>query len=311
MDKLVSVIIPIYKVEEYLRECVENIMNQTYKNLEIILVDDESPDRCGEICEEYKEKDGRIVVIHKENGGLSDARNAGMKIMKGEYIVFVDSDDYMAPDGIEYLVKLLEERDADMVIGGERSVLDTGEVTFTTMPDDREVIEEMDVEEALVELFVNGCSSWGRVYRRAVHEGIEFPKGEINEDEAIMVRLIERCKKIVKTNRPVYDHRVRDESITTTKFHRKKLIWVEHCKNNYEYVKGKYPDGEKAARRRYGGSLVWALDKMMKSDDEKENFRKDIDDCRKRLKEHLSFYLFGKGTRLKYKIRAWMIYRRK
>lgn len=311
MDKLVSVIIPIYKVEEYLRECVENIMNQTYKNLEIILVDDESPDKCGEICEEYKAQDNRIVVIHKENGGLSDARNAGMKIMKGEYIVFVDSDDYMAPDGIEYLVKLLEERDADMVIGGERSVLDTGEVTFTTMPDDREIIEEMDVEEALVELFVNGCSSWGRVYRRAVHEGIEFPKGEINEDEAIMVSLIERCKKIVKTNRPVYDHRVRDESITTTKFHRKKLIWVEHCKNNYEYVKGKYPDGEKAARRRYGDSLVWALDEMMKSDDEKENFRKDIDDCRKRLREHLSFYLFGKGTRLKYKIRAWMIYRRK
>ena len=114
MNELISIIIPIYNVEKYLHCCINSVIRQTYKNLEIILIDDGSPDNCGKICDEYAKKDNRIKVIHKENGGLSSARNAGLDIAKGEYISFVDSDDYVAENFIEKLYKLCKENDADI-----------------------------------------------------------------------------------------------------------------------------------------------------------------------------------------------------
>ncbi len=115
-EELVSVIVPIYKVEEYLRECVDSIINQTYKNLEIILVDDGSPDNCGEICEEYARNDSRVTVYHKENGGLSDARNYGMARSHGEYITFVDSDDVIKENFVEALMELIHKYNADIAV---------------------------------------------------------------------------------------------------------------------------------------------------------------------------------------------------
>lgn len=303
MDKLISVIVPIYKVEDYLRECIESLLNQTYKNLEIILVDDGSPDRCGEICEEYKAKDERIVVIHKENGGLSDARNAGMKVMTGDYLVFVDSDDYMSPDGIECLAKLLEERNADMVIGGVWRVSEQGEKLGKEVMQNCD-ITEMDTEEALKDFFVQGCSSWGRIYKREIHEGIEFPKGEINEDEAIVVQVTERCKKVVRTSTPIYCYRLRGESITTTDFHEKKLVWNKHCMDNYEYIKRKYPEIEPYARKRYTDSLVWLTLMMIQSSD---NYEAEIKDYIKKLRKHIWFYLMRRDVSLSYKIRGAFI----
>ena len=120
-NDLVSVIVPIYKVEEYLRECVDSIINQTYKNLEIILVDDGSPDKCGEICDEYARNDSRITVYHKENGGLSDARNYGIDRCNGEYITFVDSDDVLKSNFVETLMGLIEEYDADVAVSGVKN----------------------------------------------------------------------------------------------------------------------------------------------------------------------------------------------
>lgn len=303
MDKLISVIVPIYKVEKYLGECIESLINQTYKNLEIILVDDGSPDNCGKICEEYKEKDERIVVIHKENGGLSDARNAGMKVMTGDYLVFVDSDDYMPSDGIETLVKLLEERNADMVIGGVWRVSEQGEKLGKEVMQNCD-ITEMDTEEALKDFFVQGCSSWGRIYKREIHEGIEFPKGEINEDEAIVVQVTERCKKVVRTSTPIYCYRLRGESITTTDFHEKKLVWNKHCMDNYEYIKRKYPEIEPYARKRYTESLVWLTLMMIQSSD---NYEAEIKDYANRLKKHIWFYLFSRDIKLQSKIYGTLI----
>lgn len=300
MDKLISVIVPIYKVENYLSECIESLLNQTYKNLEIILVDDGSPDRCGEICEEYKTKDERIVVIHKENGGLSDARNAGMKVMTGDYIVFVDSDDYMTPEGIEFLAHLLEEREADMVIGGVRRVSEKNEeINIEGDPSLPPV--EMDKEGALIDFFKNGCSSWGRIFKKKLHEGIEFPKGEINEDEAIMVKIIERCEKVVRSAIPVYNYRFRDESITTTTFHKKKLVWEKHCRENYEYVKDKYPKVKPYARKRYAGSLVWLTVEMLR---EESGYDEEIRDYINALKKHLCFYVMRKDVKTASKVRA-------
>ena len=115
MDSLISVIVPIYNVEKYLERCVESIINQTYKNLEIILVDDGSPDNCPQMCDDYAKKDSRIKVVHKKNGGLSDARNAGMKVATGEYVSFIDSDDYISLDFYETLLETIVDNDSDIV----------------------------------------------------------------------------------------------------------------------------------------------------------------------------------------------------
>ena len=126
---LISVIVPCYNVEEYLPRCVESVLNQTYRNLEILLVDDGSPDRCGEICDEYAAVDSRVKVIHKENGGLSDARNVALNVMKGEYVTFVDSDDYVAADYVEYLYKLMEEYGVKLSVSRHQEFKDGASVS--------------------------------------------------------------------------------------------------------------------------------------------------------------------------------------
>ena len=117
MEDLITVIVPVYKVEKYIRKCIESIINQTYKNIEIILVDDGSPDDCGKICDEYAKKDNRIKAIHKENGGLSDARNKALDLTNGKYVIFVDSDDYIEKNAIEYLYQLMQKYNTDIAIG--------------------------------------------------------------------------------------------------------------------------------------------------------------------------------------------------
>ena len=129
MNDLISIIVPVYNVEQYLDRCVKSLLQQTYKNLEIILVDDGSPDRCGQMCDNYAKLDSRVLVIHKENGGLSDARNAGLSHAHGEYIAFVDSDDYIEADMISELYNACHNQDADIVVCGRRHQLsDTGYV---------------------------------------------------------------------------------------------------------------------------------------------------------------------------------------
>lgn len=255
MEPLISVIVPIYKVEPYLKECVDSILNQTYRNLEVILVDDGSPDNCGAICDSYAAQDSRVKVIHQENGGLSSARNAGLSVASGEYITFVDSDDALVTDAMEYMLHLAEKEGADIVIGND-----------LRFEDDLPTVRECEVniilrnkEEAMAEFFQNGCAAWGRLYRREIHEGIAFPVGEINEDEAIVLKLLERCRKTVKTTATVYYYRCRPESITTTSFHAKKLIWVRHCLDNLNYIEAHHPDLVPDAAARYYESLLWAL----------------------------------------------------
>ena len=128
MKKLISIVLPIYNVENYIEKCMESVLNQTYKNIEIILVDDGSPDNCPIICDQYVKEDNRVKVVHKENGGLSDARNAGIKVANGDYITFIDSDDYVDKDYVEFLYNTIEETDADIAIGGHRVIYDSGKI---------------------------------------------------------------------------------------------------------------------------------------------------------------------------------------
>lgn len=150
--KLVTVIVPVYNVEQYLERCVESIRNQTYKNLEIILVDDSSPDNCPKMCDDYAKKDNRIKVIHKENGGLGFARNSGLSITTGDYVTFIDSDDWISNDHIENLVKNIVENSADAVIGAHTAVNSLGKHTVHTLSIDEGVYESDALLSELIPL---------------------------------------------------------------------------------------------------------------------------------------------------------------
>jgi glycosyltransferase involved in cell wall biosynthesis len=242
---------------------VQSVVNQTYTNLEIILVDDGSPDNCGAICDEFATKDSRIKVIHKKNGGLSDARNVGMAASTGAYLSFVDSDDLLPPDALERLLSLAQTHDADLVIGGHSRFSEEPEPSAQS-----DQIRIMTPEEAMADMLKNGCASWARLYRRDIHPDTPFPAGEINEDEAIVLSLLERCNRVVITTAVVYYYRCRPESITTTNFSPKRMAWSRHCRQNLTYIQQKHPALAPLAVDRYRDSLMWTLTEIALSGQE-------------------------------------------
>jgi glycosyltransferase involved in cell wall biosynthesis len=211
MSSLISIIVPVYKTEPYLRKCLNSIINQTYKNLEIILVDDGSPDDCGEICDEYAALNARVKVIHQENRGLSAARNAGLKIATGEYIGFTDSDDWIANDMFETLYRGALEHRADITICGYYLVKGNKY---------REVREEHTVlygrEDALHHLLLDKTitnHAWNKLYKRDLFKGVSYPEGRTFEDVATTYKLFEKADKVVFLDSSKYYYLQRDDSV--------------------------------------------------------------------------------------------------
>lgn len=213
---LISIIVPIYKVEPYLRRCLDSIVNQTYTNLEIILVDDGSPDNCPQICDEYAAKDNRIVVIHKENGGLSDARNAGLDICRGEYVSFVDSDDWVADIYIEVMLKAIKDNMATMAITDFSRTSQTFSTSYSHY--DISHVEILNHIEATKKLWSEHISAfttvWGALYKTNLFKRIQFPKGRIHEDLYVSFQLLYTSNKTVFIDIPLYFYFYRDDSIT-------------------------------------------------------------------------------------------------
>lgn len=226
---LISVIVPCYNVEEYLPKCVESILNQTYRNLEIFLVNDGSLDRSGEICDEYVVKDTRIKVIHKENGGLSDARNVALDIMTGEYVAFVDSDDYVAEDYVEYLYKLIEENGVKLSVSWHQEFKDGASVSMEirTRPVSAKPI---DLDEGLAYMFYQrkfDTTAWGKMYHRSLFsDGIRYPKSWLYEDLPTTYRLMMKCDYIAFGDYCSYFYRIRNTSIEGAPF---KPLKYESC----------------------------------------------------------------------------------
>ena len=240
MNDLVSVIVPIYKVEFYLGKCVDSIINQTYSNLEIILVDDGSPDNCGKICDEYKQKDNRIKVIHKQNGGLSDARNAGIDIATGRYIVFIDSDDYINNKMIEYLYSGITNNNADVSVCGVKKVKD-GEaqifeeinhpdvIILKSNEDKTEFYFESNYEEFTV--------AWNKMYPAEYFKGIRYPKGKIHEDEFTTYKLLEKANRVAFIKDKLYYYVQRGDSIMGESFNEKRLLRLDAYLERLEHYK--------------------------------------------------------------------------
>lgn len=216
MDKLISVIVPVYKVEKYLERCVESIRNQTYSNIEIILVDDGSPDSCPTVCDRYAEKDGRIRVIHKENGGLSDARNVGIDAACGEYIGFVDSDDYIHSEMYENLVRSIKKTGAEIAVCGVRKVYDTDPEEQPVRDQDKvKVCSGIQAVKNIFEpdLYLQSVVAWNKLYRKELFDNVRYPVGKLHEDEFTTYKLLNKCKKVVYIEEKYYYYYQRTDSI--------------------------------------------------------------------------------------------------
>lgn len=275
MSSRVSIIVPIYNVEMYLKRCIDSIINQTHTDLEIILVDDGSPDNCGNICDKYSEKDNRIRVIHKANGGLSDARNVGIDIASGEYLMFVDSDDWIAENAVEALLKEQKYSHADIVLGAS---IDVHEENGNIVKDRSSIKigsrEILDRRSALEDMLLNGWAAWNKLYKKYLFSNIRFPVGVINEDEAILLHVIMECNTIVKFGKPTYFYFLREESITTSQFNVKKMDWYYNCLNNCDYINKNYKELNEAAIYRLECSIIFLLFHMYQ---ESEKYKKEID----------------------------------
>ncbi len=228
MNDLISIIVPVYNVEKYLDRCVESIVNQTYTNIEIILVDDGSPDNCPTICDEWAKKDNRIRVIHKANGGLSDARNAGLAVASGEYIAFVDSDDWIDTQMYKVLYESIINTKSDIASCGARRVWLDGRPACELIKDTNDcVLEREDAMKALISS--NGLIQvvWNKLYKRNVVEGIQYPVGLIHEDEFWSWRVISRANRIVILKESFYNYLQRDDSIMGIGFSKMSLLVVQ------------------------------------------------------------------------------------
>lgn len=218
---LISVIVPVYNVKDYVGRCLDSICNQTYTNLEIIVIDDGSVDGSGEFCDAYAQKDARIKVLHYENGGLSAARNRGLDMATGEFIGFVDSDDWIDTDMYEFLYKLLKTEEADISICSH--YLEKTDKTKVKYSSDKLLgLIPRDAIRLLVEDNIIRNFAWDKLYRRSLFEGLRFPQGRYFEDMAVMYRIFYRARKIVMKGYPKYHYMIREDSITGSKYNSEK-----------------------------------------------------------------------------------------
>ena len=235
-EKLVSIVVPVYNVEPYIRDCVDSILGQYYKNFELILVDDGSTDISGQICDEYASQDSRIKVIHKENGGLSDARNVGTDAAVGDYLTYIDSDDLVSSDYLEIMIDAAQQYDADIVqCGNTRSY---EEFEDGDQDEDPVVFKGGRILHEYLRFRIPKVFAWGKLIRKELMRNVRFPVGIIDEDNFTTYKWMARAKTFVFIDKPCYYYRVNPESITQIKFHEKRF-GIYECPDQIRSFLGK------------------------------------------------------------------------
>ena len=237
MEQLISIIVPIYKVEDYLDECIKSIVSQSYKNLEIILVDDGSPDKCGYICDMWAKEDKRITVIHKKNGGVSDARNIGVKVSKGQYILFIDSDDVINSDMVKVLYENIILDDYDISCCMHTKFKDGEKYIFNSMENLQKVIKN-DLWNSLLKDEITGFV-WDKLYKSELLKKNYFEKYTLAEDFIFNLKVLESCNKIITSTYIGYYYRSRENSALNVKDISKKLELVNASKSAKMYIESK------------------------------------------------------------------------
>lgn len=288
---LVSVVVPVYKVEPYLENCVKSILNQTFKEFELILVDDGSPDNCGKICDDFARKDSRIKVIHQRNGGLSNARNSGIEIAKGDYITFIDSDDFILS---RYLEKLVE---ASLTNGSDISVCayfrcNEKDSLSDIEEKNKNTIEVFSDEKMLIFFATKkiGTTAWGKLYKMRLFEKLRYPDGKYNEDVFTTYLAIHNANRIAVCSYEGYVYRINEKSIMNEAFSIKKLDAIEGCVKRAEFISQKYPDLIGFANSSVVYSCNLVLISMAKSGISEHECLKNIQFL---LRNNLKYYLFS------------------
>lgn len=274
MQEKISIIVPVYNVEAYLERCIESILSQTYTNFELLLIDDGSTDASGYLCDQLALRDKRIRVIHKENGGLSAARNTGIDHASSDLIGFIDSDDYIDEDMYETLYCQLRESNADLSMCGHYDV-------FHQIPE-KQVLEiktwNLSSEEAIkmvMEAKVLSVTAVNKLYKKELFNHLKFEVGKIAEDAFIMIRLLDQCQKVVATNEKKYYYVHRENSITTQKFSLKFLNVIEAYEQNANIIREHYPAIADVATMRLNWAYFYVLDRLLIDSDFKDKLLED------------------------------------
>lgn len=257
--ELITVIVPVYKVEKYLSRCVESILNQTYQNIEILLIDDDSPDNCPQICDAYAKDYPNIKSIHLKNSGIgvSDARNTGLNNAKGDYIAFVDSDDYIHRDLFLKLICAIEKNpEVNLAIASYQKITGDTQIDESSLPStDVIFLNDMGAMNLIIE-DQNMTAVWSKLYRRSVFENLRFPTGKHNEDMFLMPFILQEASKIAYSPLPLYYYYQDNESLCRSKFNYNMLDMLEALNGWNKFVAVKYPSLLKKVKSHYYTSVL-------------------------------------------------------
>ncbi len=305
LQPLISVIVPVYKVEKYLEACIVSITNQTYQNLEIFLVDDGSPDNCGAICNKAAELDDRIVVIHQKNQGQSVARNVALDRAKGEYLAFVDSDDALANDMLEYLYEGILRTDSDIALCGFQKIMQNKTMNENSFDSEtifigRDVLEMMIVDEKI------GSQPCNKLYRAELFENLRFPQGRIFEDIALMHHVFARAKQIVCLPECKYLYTIHEGSTSYSVGAKWEYDLFKAFADRYEFAvtqeissKIKNIVLSKACAQALTGAIVW--------NPQNENEKFYLSEVAAFVKNNFDAIIKNRNIPLKNTIRLWII----
>lgn len=246
---LISIVIPLYNTSLYMDKCLDTVINQSYRNVEIILIDDGSTDNTGKKCDDWAKKDERIKVVHRKNGGLSEARNTGIENAKGEYITFIDSDDYVSTDMVDYLYNLIVKYDTLMSLCTHTVMLSSGKSIINGKGGD-EILSDKAVLFKMLYHDTIDTSAWGKLYHISLLNNIRYPKGKLFEDIGTTYKFFIASKTIACGYKDQYYYMVRDNSIVTSNFSPQKMDLLEMTDNMAKEVESIYPDLKKGIIRR-------------------------------------------------------------
>lgn len=265
----VSIIIPVYNSEQYLTECLDSVVSQTYDNINLTLIDDGSSDASGKICDGFASSDPRIRVIHTENKGVSEARNTGISESNGDYVCFIDSDDRVAPDYIEYLLNLLEENNADISVcqreDARRKLKETKTLT-----------DNQSCMNAFVKTGEIDSVVWGKLYKRHLFDGVFFPAGKRYEDEFTIYKLIAKTNRIVIGSEPKYHYRKNENSFMNRSFSEKDFEWMAAMEEQKAFIAQNYPELISSANARIIYSVNKCAEKMSAAGTYHEDMLKEM-----------------------------------
>lgn len=278
MLPLISVIIPVYNVEKYLKRCMDSVLNQTYTNLDIVLVDDGSTDKSGDLCDEYQQIDSRVRVIHKKNGGLSDARNIGIENARGEYLTFVDSDDELVLDCVEYLYRLICKYNCSISSCAAQVIIEKNRKVYKNKLYTDEILSAHNGLKNMLYQKGIGVSAWGKLYKKELFSktGIRYPIGKFAEDTGTTYKFLLIVPAIAWGYQCKYKYWIRENSLTTSSFTPKHFDLIELADNMVHDIYRHFPDLQNATLAFQMFARFSTLNRLLRSNDNYEKEKGEI-----------------------------------